>query len=683
MKRSGFQSLIFGLSIILFMSVSFHSVTAQGEDSSPWQITATDTSDYIGITLANGRIGFLPSKKPFTVSAIILNNVYDKGSAQGVSKILKGINFANLDVSVDGVKVDETNISGWKQVLNLKEASLTTTFDFMKKAEITYTIYALRGMPYAGMMEVSIKSSKNITVHVAGKILTPAEDKDPVNTFSILKDLDNRIPLLQTTTRSPFGKQLLASTASFIFMGKQPELHHKLISEYDNELSFDKKIVKGETCHFGWAGAVCTTQDFDDPLSESARMVIFIMQGNEDAVIAKHKILWAKLWQGDIVIEGDLQSQRDIRLALYNLYSFSRAHSNLSIPPMGLSSQGYNGHIFWDAELWMYPPMLVLNQDIARSMLNYRFDRLKKARQKATDFGYRGAMFPWESDNTGEEACPVWALTGTFEQHITADVGIAFWNYYRITHDRQWLKEEGYPLLKEVADFWVSRATENEDGSYSINNVVGADEFAQNIDDNAFTNGAALSVLKHASQAAKELDISPNPVWLKVAENLRFYYFPDGVTKENSTYKGEIIKQADVNLLAYPLQVVRDKEQIIKDLAYYEPKISKEGPAMGYSVLSILHARLGDQKKAFELFKRAYIPNKRPPFGALSESATDNNPYFATGAGGMLQAVIFGFAGLQITDNGLAQGNPCLPKQWKSLTVKGVGPGKKTFYITH
>ncbi len=683
MKHYKLQTLILGFSFLLLMNLSFQSVVAQRVDNSPWQITATDTSNYVGITLANGRIGLLPSKKPFTVSSIILNNVYGKGSAQGVSRILRGINFANIDMSIDGVKVDETNISNWKQVLNLKEASLTTTFDFMKEAKIAYTIYALRGMPYAGIMEVSIKSLKDITIHVTGKILTPAEYKYPVNTFKILKDLDNRMPLLQTTAVSPYKKIKIAASASFIFKGKRPELHHKLISKYDNELTFNKKIVKGESYHFSWAGAVCTTRDFDDPLSESARMVIFIMQGNEDAVIAKHKELWAKLWKGDIIVKGDLQSQRDIRLALYNLYSFSRANSNLSIPPMGLSSQGYNGHIFWDAELWMYPPLLVLNEGIARSMLNYRFDRLKKAMQNATDFGYRGAMFPWESDNTGEEACPVWALTGIFEQHITADVGIAFWNYYRITHDRQWLKKEGYPLLKEVADFWVSRAVKNDDGSYSINNVVGSDEFEQNIDDDAFTNGAALSVLEDAALAAKELDISPDPAWLKVAKNLRFYYFPDGVTKENSTYNGETIKQADVNLLAYPLQVVRNKEQIIKNLAYYEPKISKEGPAMSYSVLSILHARLGDRKKAFELFQKAYLPNKRPPFGALSESATSNNPYFATGAGGMLQAVIFGFAGLRITDNGLVQGKPCLPKQWKSLTIKGVGPGKKTFYITH
>jgi len=673
----------YGIIILLLLNVLPQHLLAQNIEDSPWQITATDTTNYAGISMANGRIGLLPSMKPFTVSSIILNNVFDKGSKRGVSRILRGLNFAVLDMTIDGDKVDKNNISHWKQVLNMKEASITTSFSFKKKANISYTLYALRGLPYSGLMKVNVEALKDIEVTVAGKILCPVEDKNPSNSYKVYVDLESKMPLLQTTATSPFGKYMLASTASFVFKEEHPELHHKVVSNRDNELMFNKKIKKRESYSFGWTGATCTTHDFNDPLSESARMVIFVMQGNEDAVISTHKALWLKLWQGDIEIEGDLQSQRDVRLALFNLYSFGRANSGLSIPPMGLSSQGYNGHIFWDSELWMYPAMLVFNQDIAKSMMNYRFNRLEKAKQKAANFGYNGAMFPWESDDTGEEACPVFALTGTFEQHITADVGIAFWNYYRITRDKQWLKNKAYPLLKEVADFWVSRTTINDDGSYSINNVVGANEFAQNIDDNAFTNGSAKCVLEYATRAAKTLNIKPDSTWMVVANNLRFMKMPNGVTKENATYHGQIIKQADVNLLAYPLGVIKDRKQIIKDLNYYEGKISKEGPAMGYSILSILHAQLGDNKKAFELFKRAYMPNKRPPFGALSESATSNNPYFATGAGGMLQAVLFGFGGLQITDDGLVEGKPCLPKQWKSLTIKGVGSHHKTYTIKH
>ena len=290
-------------------------------------------------------------------------------------------------------------------------------------------------------------------------------------------------------------------------------------------------------------------------------------------------------------------------------------------------------------------------------------------------------MFPWESDDTGEEACPAWALTGTFEHHITADVAIAFWNYYRVTKDKLWLEERGFPMLKEVADYWVSRVSKNEDSSYSIKNVVGANEDAPNVDDNAFTNGSAITALEFATLAANELKIMPNPTWKLIAENIKLYKFPDGTTMENSKYAGEDIKQADVNLLAFPLNVINDKETIIKDLKYYEPKIRKDGPTMGKSALAAIYAQLGDAENAFRLFKESYEPNKRTPFGALSETATGHEPYFATGAGGMLQTVLFCFGGLRFTDNGIIQKDAILPKQWTSLTIKGIGVDKKEYVV--
>lgn len=409
--------------------------------------------------------------------------------------------------------------------------------------------------------------------------------------------------------------------------------------------------------------------------------MIFNLLTPRESLLGQHKKLWAELWEGDIEIEGNLKDQLDVRLALYHLYAFSRGDSNLSIAPMGLSSQNYNGHIFWDTELWMFPPLLLLNQDTARSLVNYRSDRLEKAKEKAINFGYKGAMFPWESDDTGEEATPAWALTGTFEHHITADVAIAFWNYYRVTQNLEWLKERGYPLMKEVADYWVSRATKNDDGSYSIQNVVGANEFAPNVDDNAFTNGSAITALQFAALAAQEIGETPDPRWNAVASKIVILKFPDGTTKEHKTYNGERIKQADVNLLTYPLDIITDKETVLKDLKYYEPKLAEEGPAMGQSVFAVIYARLGNAKEAYRLFKRSYEPNKRPPFGALAESATSNNPYFATGAGGMLQVVLFGFGGLDITKEGIVQKNPVLPDAWKSLTIKGVGPEGRIFKV--
>ena len=671
----------------LFALLLLLSVTAIAQNDG-WNISTTNNKNYTGIVVANGRIGLLPSEKPFQVEQIILNNVFDKESPLGVSKILLGMNFGNLEVEIDGEKITEANISNWKQTLNMKEASFTTSFTFKDKAAVSYTIYALRNVPYAGYIDVKIDAKKTITAKVTGKIVTPAEYQNPMSTFRVLKDLETTMPILQTVAKSRLGRHTVGTSATFIWhdinssrIDQRPELIHNKVSEYDNRLSFEKEIKKGTSLDFAWTAAECSTQDFFDPQSESERFVIFNLLTPKSDLLKQHKALWATLWEGDIEIEGDLQSQQDVRLALYHLYSFARGDSDLSISPMGLSSQGYNGHIFWDTELWMFPPLLVLNQDIARSLVNYRSDRLEMAKRKALNFGFKGAMFPWESDDTGEEATPAWALTGTFEHHITADVAIAFWNYYSVTKNKQWLAERGFPMLKEVADYWVSRVTKNADGSYSIKNVVGANEFAQNIDDNAFTNGSAITALQFANLAAKELGIAPNTDWKKVAENIKIHKFPDGTTKEHSAYKGEIIKQADVNLLAYPLNIVTDKETLLKDLKYYEPKIAEEGPAMGKSVFAVIYARMGDSENGFRLFKESYEANKRPPFGALSESATSNNPYFVTGAGGMLQTILFGFGGLHITNEGIVQKNQILPKQWKSLTIKGVGNDKKTFIV--
>ncbi|AWX45602.1 Alpha,alpha-trehalose phosphorylase [Flagellimonas maritima] len=674
-------------SICAFLALLLSILNLSGQKDG-WKITSEKVEKYTGIVTANGRIGILPEDKPFKTKSIILNNVYDKESPLGVSKILLGINFANLDVEIDGEEINGNNISGWSQTLDMKTAGFTTNFTFKDKARVSYTIYTLRNVQYSGYIDVVIEPLKDITIKTTGVITTPDEYHSPNSTFRILQDLETTMPVLQTVAESRMGKHVVATSATFIWHAinstrehQRPELKHEQVSAYDNRLSFKKTLKKGEKFEFAWTGAVCTTQDFDDPQTESERFVIFNLLTPSTDLLGQHKKLWEELWEGDIIIEGNVQDQLDVRLALYHLYAFSRGDSDLSIAPMGLSSQNYNGHIFWDTELWMFPPLLMLNQDIARSLMNYRSDRLDKAKEKAINFGYKGAMFPWESDDTGEEATPAWALTGTFEHHITADVAIAFWNYYRVSKDKDWLKSKGYPLMKEVADYWVSRSTKNDDGSYSIKNVVGANEFAPNVNDNAFTNGSAITALQYATEAAKEVGEIANPKWNKVASKIRILKFPDGTTREHASYDGEIIKQADVNLLTYPLNIVNDEATVVKDLKYYEPKLSPEGPAMGQSVFAVIYARLGDAKEAYRLFRRSYEPNKRPPFGALAEAATSDNPYFATGAGGMLQVVLFGFGGLDITEEGIVQKNPILPKEWKSLTLKGIGPKRKTYTI--
>jgi protein-glucosylgalactosylhydroxylysine glucosidase len=316
-------------------------------------------------------------------------------------------------------------------------------------------------------------------------------------------------------------------------------------------------------------------------------------------------------------------------------------------------------------------------------MMEYRYQRLEAAKRNAFSKGYKGAMYPWESAETGVEETPVWALSGPFEHHITACVGIAAWNYYCVTQDKNWLREKGYPILSATADFWSSRVERNGAGKYDIKNVVAADEWAENVDNNAFTNAAAISNLKFATEAAKILGISPNADWMNVAGNIPVLKLDNGVTKEHATYNGEGIKQADVNLLSYPLKYITDLAQVKKDLQYYETRVPNEGtPAMTQAIFSLLYARIGDPEKAWHWFKDAYLSNLNPPFRVIAETKGGTNPYFATGAGGIVQSLLMGFGGLDITPNGIVQLKSVLPANWKSLTITGVGPERKTYKVS-
>lgn len=667
---------IHALCFILGIILSATSIRA--EEERLWQLHAVDIqAPYAPAPMANGCIGILPQKEPFAVEHVMLNHVFDAASPHVVSRVMRGINPFCLSMKIDNKKVDTSNISDWQQTIDMRRAVHQTSFHTLEKADVSYELCALRNLPYAGLIRVTVQACKDMLLEVRSGMGIPDDYSQSSIRYREMEADGNRMYMLESDATSRLGYRRVASTSSFLFNGEQIK---PMYDEATRELFFSIQLKKGETFCFSLVGSVCSSRDFFDPYNEAERQVIYAVHEGEEALMQAHYRLWDELWQGDIRIEGDDDAQRIVRFALFNLYSSCRGGSRLSIPPMGLSLQGYNGHIFWDTELWMYPPMLLLNQDIARSMLDYRFDRLPAARKKALAYGYRGAMFPWESDDSGEEATPTHALTGPFEHHITADIGIACWNYYCVTRDMRWLQREGYPLLKEIADFWASRVTSNQDGSYSVYNVTGADEYANGVTDNAFTNGAASLALKYACQAAEICGEKVPEIWREIGENIRVLQFENGVTREHSTYKGEMIKQADANLLAYPLGLITDEYRQRQDLEYYAERIDqKDGPAMSYSVYCVQYARMGEADKAYEMFRRCYEPNLRKPFGVISETPTSNNPYFMTGAGGLLQAVLNGFCGLQITDEGIVQLPSVLPSHWKRVTVTGVGSDKKTY----
>jgi trehalose/maltose hydrolase-like predicted phosphorylase len=651
----------------------------------PWKIVAEkiDPSKYYGITVANGMMGIVSAPQPFKVKDVVLAGAYDQYGRGRVSNFIPSFNLLNMRFSIDGKSMDAGNISNFTQELDMKNAGFTTRFLHTDKAEISYTYYALRHLPFCVLMDITVKAKKDISINAASVMEAPDLLRDVQNYYNEIDRPHVVLSLLTSSAKSPTGKMTMCASNSFLFAekhGEEPRVIHEMWDNNMHLVKFEKKLKAGETYRFSIVGSSITSSHHDDPLNEAERLTIFARLEGRDRLLERHTQAWNELWKSDIQIDGDPQAQQDIRSMLYHLYSFTREGTALSPSPMGLSGLGYNGHVFWDTELWMYPALLVMQPALAKSMVEYRFQRLEAAKRNAFSKGYKGAMFPWESAETGVEETPVWALSGPFEQHITACVAIAAWNYFAVTQDKQWLAEKGWPLLKETADFWASRVERKGAGNYQINNVVAADEWAENVDNNAFTNAAAKANLQLATKAAEVLGKTPDKDWMLVANNIPILQFPDGTTKEHATYNGEGIKQADVNLLSYPLKEVTDPKRMRQDLDYYSKRVPDEGtPAMTQGVFALLYARLGDADKARFWLDDAYLPNLLPPFRVIAETKGGTNPYFATGAGGILQAVIMGFGGIEITPTGITQIKSTLPKGWKKLTITGVGVEKKTF----
>ncbi|HVG11413.1 MAG TPA: hypothetical protein VM843_00355 [Flavisolibacter sp.] len=666
----------------LFCNFWFHSYSQD-----PWKITASkiDPANYYGVTVANGMIGIVSSPEPFKVKDVVLAGAYDLYGRGRVSNFLRSFNLLNMYLDIDGRRIAAGNATNMKQSLNMRGASFTTTFDYGDKASVSYTYYSLRHLPFTVLMDITVTAKKDIVLGGSSVMETPDALRDAQNYYNEIDRPHVVISLLTSTANSPTGKLQMCASNTFLFdepHGKEPRVIHEMWDNNMHLMKFSKSVKAGEQYRFSITGSSITSAHHDDPLNEAERLTIYAKLQGRDRLIQFHQKAWDELWKSDITIEGDPQAQQDVHSMLYHLYSFVREGTALSPSPMGLSGLGYNGHVFWDSELWMYPALLVMKPELGKSMVEYRYQRLEAARKNAFANGFKGTMFPWESAESGVEETPVWALSGPFEHHITADVAIAAWNYFAVTQDKEWLREKGWPLLSGTADFWISRVERNGPGKYDIKNVVAADEWAENVDNNAFTNAAAKANLQYATQAAAILGIAANPDWLHVAANIPILKMENGVTREHATYKGEGIKQADVNLLSYPLKEVSDPKQVRQDLEYYETRVPDEGtPAMTQGVFALLYARLGDGEKAYKWFQEGYLPNLNPPFRVIAETKGGTNPYFATGAGGMLQAVIMGFGGVEITPQGLTQVKTTLPKHWKSLTLTGVGPERKTFTV--
>ncbi|MDE3142803.1 MAG: glycoside hydrolase family 65 protein, partial [Bacteroidota bacterium] len=340
------------LAFCLFIIISsFNFIESQTIDV--WKIKADkiDPSNYYGITVANGMIGIVSSPEPFKIKDVVLAGAYDLYGRGRVSNFLRSFNLLNMQLSIDGKNIGGSDANNLKQELDMHHAGFTTSFNYGDKADVSYTYYSLRQLPFTVLMDISITAKKDIVIGGASVMEAPDALKDVQNYYNEIDRPHVVISLLTSTAKSPTGKLLMCASNTFLFSephGQEPRVIHEMWDNNMHLMKFSKKIKAGETYRFSIAGSSITSAHHDDPLNEAERLTIFAKLEGRERLIKFHDQAWDELWKSDIIVDGDDQSQQDIHSMLYHLYSFVREGTSLSPSPMGLSGLGYNGHVFWD-----------------------------------------------------------------------------------------------------------------------------------------------------------------------------------------------------------------------------------------------------------------------------------------------------------------------------------------------
>jgi trehalose/maltose hydrolase-like predicted phosphorylase len=405
------------------------------------------------------------------------------------------------------------------------------------------------------------------------------------------------------------------------------------------------------------------------------------------SVFADHAADWSDLWRSDIAVANQPAMQDWLRASLYNTWSSIRGGEDDSISPVGLSSDNYAGLIFWDAETWMYPNLLLMAPDIANSVIAYRQKTLPGALKNAAEYGYQGTLYPWQGAGTGslDQEChsvdPPHCIT---QIHLQGDIALAVWQYYLATGDTTWLRSH-WPILEGIAKFWAGRVTSNGDGTYSIHNVAGPDEYSNGVTDGVFTNAGAATALRNATKAAHTLGYSVPAQWATIADKLRMPFdSTNQVFLQYAGYSGTLIKQADTVLLIYPMEWPMSPQVAANTLDYYAERTDPDGPAMSDAIHAVDSAQIGEPGCATETYlDRSIEPFVRDPFAQFAEARGDKagsqDPLagspafdFLTGAGGFMQVFTYGLTGFRWRADAVRL-DPMLPPQLSSgVTLSGL-----------
>lgn len=715
-----------------------------------WIVSETEfNTEYQGkaeaiMSLGNGYMGLRSATEESylgQVRNLFIAGTFNKFDEYEVTELPNAADVVELTIRINGERfsLEKGKVTQYRRDLNVKTGELTRRFiwendnaeqfEFVFRRFVSLNNLHLIGMkvevtPLNGDAEIKIGSGINAQVSNTGAQHFHEGEK---------RIFDKKfIQLIQTTTESKIDF-VFNTVHSFAVNDQKIELEPRMVM--DRRKVFVEgtiKLSQGQKLTFEKITNVHTSRDkeaadgdyslenlraaaLDDLKSESTK--------GYDRLFTESVEKWAEKWkQMEITIDSQNDyDQLAIRFAHYHLIVMTPAHDNrFGVAAKGLSGEGYKGHSFWDTEIFILPYFTYTFPDVARSLLEYRYNTIEGARKKARDNGYEGAMYPWESAFTGEEVTPVWGAvdivtgkatkiwSGFIEQHITSDVTFAVWQYYMITGDQDFMDRYGYEIMLDTATFWASRLEWNEGKKeYHINDVIGPDEYKEHVNNNAFTNYMAHWNIKKAIEYYHELKQSKpqlfqalneklglNEAYKKWTEKVDKIYLPkprpeDKVMPQDDTYLSkeiidltkyknqehvgsifedynleqvnniQVSKQADIMVLFYLLENEFSIEEKRANWNYYEPKTLHDS-SLSLSTHSILASDMDDSKLAYELFERAARIDLGP-----NMKSSDHGIHSAS-LGGVWQATVNGFGGVRML-GGKLRIDPKLPAQWKRL----------------
>ncbi|MGA7936338.1 MAG: beta-phosphoglucomutase, partial [Kovacikia sp.] len=711
--------------------------TVEGEFN-PTQLHHKETV----FTLSNGYLGTRGSFEegyPGDRPATLINGVYDSVPV-AVTELANCPNWLPLVIMVGGerFRLDQGKILSYKRWLDLHRGILSR--DLRWQSPLGHQL-DLRFDRFISLADEHVLA---LRCHVKSINYTgPVEVHTSLNGYAENEGLLHWDYLDQAGSdhsiwlhvRSRHSKIELGMAARLNVIGASGETTLPLGFQGCPTLVTQFQIEPEQTITLEKVVTVFTSRDTPTPVSVAQEKLTHLP--DYATLQADHEAAWAAVWQvNDIVIEGDLSAQLAVRYNLFQLLAVAPRHDQrVSIPAKTLSGFAYRGHVFWDTEIFILPCLTYTQPELARNLLTYRYHTLAGARRKAKAAGYEGAMYVWESADTGDEVTPTWVpradgeglvriWCGEIELHINTDVAYAAWHYWQATNDHDWMRNCGVEMILDTAVFWGSRVEWNGD-RYDLNNVIGPDEYHEQVNNNAFTNilvrwhlRTALQVLdwlrqndsRRAAELEQQLDLNGDRLhqWQDIIQKIWIAQDPDsGLIEQFQGFfdlkdldledyeprtrsmqailgieganQQQVLKQPDVLMALYLLRQGLFPNSggegfglptLQANWDYYVPRTDHTyGSSLGPAVHAILACELNKPSEAYEHFMRSALVDLGDVRGNAAEGV------HAASTGGVWQAVVFGFGGIHLTEKGPVA-NPKLPTGWTRLTFQFVWQGE-------